>query len=574
MLHWRLTHLKHLKIGPFRIRIGTFGLCAAGIVAMGVFMRVLLVAQGWPHTTIDEGTIGQVAMNIAFHGDHPLFFYGQSYMGSLEAYLAAGVFRLFGVSFFSLRIGLVFLFALFLLSMYLLTSLLYTKKLALFSILLLSLGSGYVIYREVQAIGGYSESLLFSSLLLLFACWLALTAGQVASPGHRRWRLVAYFAWGAVVGLGLWSDLIVVPSVLMSGLLLLLCCWRDVRTWAPLCLLLGLIIGGMPLITYNLHAKHGQDTLSTLIFLYHGGGAYGSVHRLLIRSIISTLLISLPAISSFNQICDASSTFLLGGTGPGAVQCTVTQGAWSLIFIALWLSAVFVAIRTVWKVAHQTSAKERTFEERQEMFRSCARLAVLLGAGISFMLFAISPTATLSPYTNARYLICVLIAIPAVISPLWDSASASIKSLNRFARVIMVFSKHFLLVFLAFMFLIGSARTFSEIPGTQALNQQQEDLVQNLLHIGARHIYSDFWSCDRIIFQSEEQIACSVLTNQLTPQGDRYRPNSVIVQADRRASYVFPIETPQAQACALRFASSGTAYHHFIFDGYVVYQPE
>src|SRR6266566_4063185 len=77
----------------------------------------------WHHTNIDEGTMGEMAMNIAFRGEHPVFFYGQDYMGALQAYLAAGFFRLFGVSLFTLRLGLVFLFALFLISMYLMASL-------------------------------------------------------------------------------------------------------------------------------------------------------------------------------------------------------------------------------------------------------------------------------------------------------------------------------------------------------------------------------------------------------------------------------------------------------------------
>src|SRR5258708_2448109 len=142
---------------------------------MGVFIRFFLVFQGWPHTNIDEGTMGEMAMNIALRGEHPVFFYGQDYMGALQAYLAAGLFRLFGVSLFTLRLGLVFLFALFLISMYLMASLLYTKKLALFSIFLLSLGANSVLYREVQAIGGKPQTLLFGFNAVLLGTWLALS---------------------------------------------------------------------------------------------------------------------------------------------------------------------------------------------------------------------------------------------------------------------------------------------------------------------------------------------------------------------------------------------------------------
>src|SRR6202049_3696367 len=111
-----------LKIGPLHIRTpkSIYGLGALLIIAAGVGLRITLLALGWPHTNSDEGTYGMMAINIAFHGGHPIFMYGQNYMGTIQAYMAAALFRLFGISIFNLRVGLVFLFALFLISMYLL----------------------------------------------------------------------------------------------------------------------------------------------------------------------------------------------------------------------------------------------------------------------------------------------------------------------------------------------------------------------------------------------------------------------------------------------------------------------
>src|SRR5581483_1482393 len=128
-------------------------------------IRVVLLSQGWPHTNSDEGTFGMMAINIAFHGEHPIFMYGQNYMGTTQAYLGAALFRLFGISLFNLRLGLVFLFALFMFAMYLLTSVLYTKSMALITLLLLAFGASYVIYRQVQALGGWVETLFFGALL-------------------------------------------------------------------------------------------------------------------------------------------------------------------------------------------------------------------------------------------------------------------------------------------------------------------------------------------------------------------------------------------------------------------------
>ncbi len=158
-----------------QLKIGTYGIIAFLIIALATLLRILLIAWGWPHSNADEDTMGIMAMHIAYKGEHPIFYYGQYYMGTLEAFLGAAFFHLFGVSVFSLRLGTVLLFALFLTSMYFLTSLLYTKKLALITLVLLSLGSSIMLDTEIIALGGYPELLFFGSLSLLLASWLALT---------------------------------------------------------------------------------------------------------------------------------------------------------------------------------------------------------------------------------------------------------------------------------------------------------------------------------------------------------------------------------------------------------------
>src|SRR5258708_25844906 len=114
-----------------RIKIGPYGMCAAAIIALAVLLRIVLTLQAWPQTNADEGTMGIMALHIAYRGERPIFFYGQNYMGVLEAYLAAAVFHIFGASFFTLRLFSIVLFSLFLIGIFLLSSVLYSKKLSL-----------------------------------------------------------------------------------------------------------------------------------------------------------------------------------------------------------------------------------------------------------------------------------------------------------------------------------------------------------------------------------------------------------------------------------------------------------
>src|SRR6266851_4878209 len=140
------------------IKIGLYEIGAIATVAIAALLRLLLISQGWPVTDSDESTMGLMALHIANHGEHPVFFYGQNYMGSTEAYLAAGLFHLFGPSTFTLRLGSIIFFTLFMISLYLLTSLLYSKPLALASLILLSLGSDGMLTTEF-IVGGYPETL-------------------------------------------------------------------------------------------------------------------------------------------------------------------------------------------------------------------------------------------------------------------------------------------------------------------------------------------------------------------------------------------------------------------------------
>ena len=226
------------------------------------------------------------------------------------------------------------LFALFLASMYLLTSVLYTKKFALVVLMLLSLGSNAMFLRELYATGGSTQTLLFGSLAFLFTAWLALSRGQDLSPGRRWLRFACYGGWGLVVGLGLWSDLIIVPYVVMSALFLLLFCWPDGRSWAPLCLLLGFVIGVFPIIAYNFLAPPGQNSLSVLLGLFHGSQSPTS--HVLVQGITGTLQVSIPTATGIpacpvpafeiREQCESSeyamsrSLYSMGGGLPAALD--------------------------------------------------------------------------------------------------------------------------------------------------------------------------------------------------------------------------------------------------------------
>ena len=612
-------------------RTRTFSILA---LILGVLLRLVLTAYGWPQTNSDEDTMGLMALHIAKRGELPIFFYGQNYMGAFEAYLGAGLFRLFGASVFTLRLGTILLFALFLVCMYLLTSLLYTKKLAFIVLILLSFGSIVVLDTQLIALGGYPELLLFGSLSMLLASWLALTSGRYASWRRRCWRFIGYLCWGVVVGIGFWSDFLMGAFILASGLLLLLFCWRELLKGALLFLLLGFLLGALPLIVYNLNAPPGKGTLTELRNIHQNGSVelaqnhdYNQLP--LIRETRGAMLIALPSATGGPTFCADSELRLFGHPSLGAFPCphifqsrrlTLLALVWSVGFVILWLVAAFQILKALWKLRPRRRVRTSSLEKRQAIIRYSARLLLLVSAGLTLGLFLSSPVSAVWP-TNARYLIGLLVALPALLSPLWENIGTEKMAFNKLTGLsvnksthppvgadlsspspidrpsgtpatsrdqlpnphnhdfqlnrttIMPALKIAILLLIGLVFLLGTISAFSEIPTAQANAQQENVLISNLLRIRATHIYSEYWTCGRVIFLSHEQIICASLDNNLQPTHNRYPPYYTIVKADPNAAYVFPLGSAQASTFAKEALHSKRHYQRFVFNDYVVYLP-
>ena len=542
---------------------------------VAVCLRILLSALGWPTTNSDEGTIGLMARHIAYNGEHPVVFYSRNYLGALEAYLGAVFFRLFGPSVFTLRLGIILLDALFFASMYLLTSLLYTKKLALFVLVLLGMGSSAIFLRELYATGGTTQTLLFGTLAFLLASWLTLSDRQDLA-GRKRWlRFASYAGWGLVVGLAIWSDLVVLPILMMAGLLLLLFCWRDLRTLAPLFLLLGFVIGVFPLIVYNLHAPPEQDSLTMLVKLFHGGTHTNSVHTLpqLIRGIQGTVGMSLPTATG-DPFCPVPAVEYASDASPHSLACTLVHTAWSAGYLLLWLLSVLLTIRMLWKLRSRMRAGSS--EERREVVLHVARLCLLASAALALTIYTVSSGPQDAPHSHARYLVDLLIVTPALLWPAWRSATAMKEMVpGRFSRsrLRIMFNRGVLLL-ITLLFLLGSISIASDLSSSQEANQQQGELIATLEHIGATHIYSDFWTCNRITFVSQEKIICGVTDSDLSPTHNYYAPYYTVVHADPHSAYVFTYDIFQKVSILHEAKRSGRGFRRFVFAGYIIYQPE
>ena len=543
------------------------------LILVAMFVRLLLIAQNWPPTNSDEANMALLARHIAYNGEWPIFFYGLPYMGPVEGYVAAPLFLLFGPSTFILRAGLLPFFFLFVLCMYFLTRQLYTRGLAVFTVVLLCFGSDEVIAREVRAVGEYPEIVFFAAALCLLLVWLARSQPvdeQQARPGFR--RVLVYGLLGLIVGVALWVDFLILPFIGCGALFLLLFCRRELWPWGSLALLLGIIIGAFPLILYNVTAPFDKNSLAVLLSIHDAGSG---THPGIVKQLTGTLLISLPNATGLYPLCPDGAFPLFGKTY--SLRCVLIQGGWSVGYLALWAIATISAGLFVWRHWRGTSLlkPDWTFEDRQRMIRQCGRLLLLISALGTLLLFAVSPVSATSPSPTARYLICVLVALPAVLWPIWRGLPQALLTMKGWRTRSSSLVRGCVLAFLLVIYVVGTCAIFPEISNAQRYYDDQNALVQKLLSLNATRIYSEYWTCNRLTFQSQEKIICSALDERLGPGFDRYVAYQHILKATHNPTYAFPQGWPQIQALDNRMRSGKFArtYQRLTFHNYVIFAP-
>jgi hypothetical protein len=189
----------------------------------GALIRIWLSIR--THGTLDgdEALLGIQAEHI-LQGERPIYFYGLSYFGSLEAYVVAAVSAVFGPSVAVLRavttafglvlIALTWWFAGLLADAARLP--LYAKKrFTITAALVAAIPPVYDGIIELRTGGGWIESFTIMVLLLILAFRLTTRWHEGASTGELALRWAGI---GFVVGLGMWIYPLVTVAILAAAL--------------------------------------------------------------------------------------------------------------------------------------------------------------------------------------------------------------------------------------------------------------------------------------------------------------------------------------------------------------------
>ncbi|MEU5913718.1 hypothetical protein [Micromonospora sp. NPDC047527] len=521
-------------------RLGLVGWLTGLALLTGIGYRLWLLAHATPPTNSDEATMGLAALHIARGEGFPVWFYGQQYMGALEAYLAAPVFALAGgPSLLGLRLPTLALYALFLLLAWRLTLRLTRDRwFGLLVVALLALGSDRVVKNQLIAGGGYPEMNVAGVTLALLAVDLA--------AGRSQRRLARWAAWGFLSGLMLWVDPLVLPYVLATGAVLVGFRHRELRGRAGALLGSAAVLGAAPLLAHSLLT--GRNPLHAVLAAGGADASAGWADRL-----HGGLLLGPPLGMGF---CD-----------PGS--CATWQLWWALALPVL----LALAAATAWRALRRPSNAPADPAPRAA---AAMRLALVLAAVATLAAYTLSSASGLTPVESSRYLSCLLISLPALLWPVWTTALRGAGTAGARRGLGWTVARPVALVVLVAT--LGTAahatwRATQTAPATRAAEARHAELVSTLRQLGVRHVRAGYWTCNRLTFASAEDVVCAVVDDTLRPGFDRYPAYRREVERATVPAWVAPTGSPLAARLDERLRAAPNSLGVVTTDGWRIYLP-
>lgn len=591
------------------------------VLVCAAVYRIALLLRGWPGLDSDEAIVGLMARHILLLGERPNFFYGQYYLGPLQAYAAAALFSIFGSSQLTLRLVVLLLTLGFLAAMYAVGRAAYGRVVGLLVLAWLALGPPYATLRESVAVGGHQEMLLFAALLLL-GIWDRLRRPYPVPQTRREWyRAVAtYAAIGVLAGLGIWADLLILPVLLVSAVALLVGRRRETLSVCGAALLLSFCIGASPYIIFNI--THDNASYNQVVRQSRPNGREHSwpTPQEWQQQIGETLAVALPLVSGSPHVCVTQGNIWSWYPPSGAEQthsvgvCNNVNIAFSLAIIGLYLLTawqVFLALRMwlrggsgwleqlrVWlttrgllrpgghplgsarvKIGWSVSAGKTEGRIDAEVAARLWLRAMLLGiAAFNIFAYASSIDAQRYQFTAARYFLPLYLTVPLLFGPLWYAArplvlrlaagaaqgirlkvaarpdSASSRKMRGRTRLAWRSVAATLALMVLFALAIqGAVRVFVYAGDADQFGLPMPRADSTLIaFLDAHHItryYSDYWTCYRIAFESNERSICAVRGQNGAPDlmqmNNRYIPYIAALAATPWPAYILPAGTAE-----------------------------
>jgi 4-amino-4-deoxy-L-arabinose transferase-like glycosyltransferase len=497
--------------GPGGKPLATY-LALAGLTLAAWGLRLHLLRTTLSYIEADEAIVGLMGRHI-LGGEWPVFYYGQPYLGSLEAYLVALAFALAGPSAFTLKLVPLACSLLTLPLAYLLGRELAGDYAGLGCAAYLGLGPAFLHIWSLKARGGYIETLVLGQAIL----FLALT---LIYKGRRElWR---FWLLGLLAGLAFWTHAITLPFIVAPGLLYLYQRERKASGRALLLAALGFAIGCLPFIVYNVQT--GGASFQAFL-------AGGTTLRQAARNLRGFMLFSLPILLGFLQPSTAANLM--------AAQLQARPVLWLAGILAgfLLLGYIFFSQRHVLLRGRRPA----------DLLLAAFLITILLVNGTSFGVLTQEPRYALPLYATLP--LAATRAGDGWRGRVWTGVLVALLALN--LAVTLTLDPHLNLPTVE-----GRPLPFSVRPLAAWLQER-----------GISRVYADYWIAYPLIFESGEEVIASVTSGGY----NRYVPYAYLVSVAERPAHVFLAGSGEERFFAARLERERVTYRRAEVGGYSIY---
>ncbi len=537
-------------IGAGHSRSNRRGLPLPGALVLAAGLKGALLYAGALPFNSDEAVVGLMARHILL-GERPIFFYGQAYLGSLDAWLTAGAFALFGESLFVMRGVQAALYLGTILTAYWLALRIYSNRwIANAAALWLAAPTVLVTLYTSVTLGGYGETLLIGNLLLLLALRLNSPAPLSEVNEVNSFTPLLLAQWGLlgfISGLGFWTFPLIGVYLLPTVSYLL---WTRRWRWPHwLLLLLSFGLGAAPWgwSTFT----HGAATLAEL-----GGSAIAGASA------------PNPLVAVFTHTVN----FLLFGTTvtfglrpPWGARVLALPLAW-LALAAYGAALVFVireAVRTA--KARQGASGPPPFSRsglgRRASGQGGEGRALLLGVCLTLVAaFLLTPFGA-DP--SGRYFLPLAVPLALFLAE-W---------LNLLRTRYRGLANALLLGVIAFN-LWGTAQSAVQFPPglttqfdpvAQVDQRAMPELIAFLRARGETRGYTNYWVAYPLAFLSHEELIYEArlpyhLDFRYTTRDSRYPPYAQAVESGARVAYITTRHPPLDNHIRENLGALGVAF--------------
>jgi hypothetical protein len=493
----------------------------AVLLVLGLGLRVAILASPLGELDGDEAVVGLMARHIAFEGELPVFYYGQPYLGSLEALTAAPLFRVFDSSPLLLKLVPTAYSLGFLLMSVLLARRLFGDGPAIATGVYLALPPSMWAVWSTKARGGYAELLLLGEALLLATLWWA-----ELPEGRRAAR--AAFVWGLLAGLATWTHLLAVVYLVPSVVYLLFRRTRR-RLGDPRevgLVLLATAIGMLPLLINNLVG--GFPTLRALL-------QPPDLPLDPVAQLVRFVRVGVPVLAGLAQPTTSAAMFDADWLSRPAGHLWVV-----LVFLAGLGLALLPHVRSLMTlVAYRlhTTSSAAPGAYRLHTTSSAAPGVDTGPALLLLLVVSVPPVVALTRFgffvSEPRYALPLYAAVPLLFASAWRLPRPG-------GPVVLA-----LLVALNMWSILSTdVRLWRPEDAIDSTAATRAELVSFLVSQDRHQMYTDYWIGYPIMFETRETVLASVISGGF----NRYLPPADNVQRTPNAVWVFEQGSDAEQA--------------------------